>query len=240
MLCPASSTSSGSCSGLNVLSAPHMELYPLMRELFRECFNSLAYKNPSDSVIDVCKSEATAKAEWDEAGEGSQGWDPRGLLWAQRDPVIRTSSFLPGWALRLHSHCILFLRAQSHSSVFLGSVRPFPVGWKERHWGSGPKFPISNVTSVLHHFDFVQDIPLLISPPTLTVAGWWGLKQLHLYSILNVKSCYITKCYYLGVCCSAADLGVSSWDVGRAQNPWGNGTGCAALLVSHCLGKRAP
>lgn len=159
-------------------------------------------------------------------GKETKGWDPvatRACIGLERPNhedfilPLRVSTLAPV------QDCVLFLSAESQNSVFVVSVKPFSVSWKERHWSSSPKFPISNVTSVLHHYDFVQDIPLLISPHTLTVAGRWGLKQLHLYSILTVKSCYITKCYYLGVCCSAADHGVSSWDVGRAQNPWGIG-----------------
>lgn len=74
--CPAPSTAPGSCSGFNscnALSAPHMEAFPLRRGLFREYFNGLFYKKPSDSVVDVCKSGAAPKVERDEAGEGNQG-----------------------------------------------------------------------------------------------------------------------------------------------------------------------
>lgn len=39
-------------------------------------------------------------------GKGTKGWRPLGLLGAQRDQT-RTSSFLPGWALQLHSSTAL-------------------------------------------------------------------------------------------------------------------------------------
>lgn len=104
-------------------------------------------------------------------GKETKGWDPVGTRTCvglnHQDFIlpVRVSTLAPVQA------CILFLSTQTPSSVFVVSVRPFSVSWKERHWGGGPKFPISNVTSVLHRCDFVQDIPLLISPHTLTVAG---------------------------------------------------------------------
>lgn len=116
--CPASSTSSGSCSGFNscnALSTPHIEALSLMRGLFREYFKSLFYKKPSDSVVDECQSERLLPRLSEMRLErGTKGWDPPapGACMGSERPNHQ-GFILPARVSTLASvqDCILFLSA---------------------------------------------------------------------------------------------------------------------------------
>lgn len=90
-----------------------LELYCLMRGLFREDFKSLVYKKPGDSIAGVCKSEmllpTLPRLSEMRLGKGTKGGIHWGLCGSER--ISSTSSSLQVSNEAPVQGCILFLSA---------------------------------------------------------------------------------------------------------------------------------
>lgn len=119
--------------------------------------------------------------------KGTQGWEPiaagactgsRRLSYAGFHPPCQGECCSSSPGLHLFRKCILSKRSLC---AYIQRKDFFCLKWKQRHRANGPQFLVLNVTALLPHC-MILDISFLISPHTdwLTVAGWWGLKQLML------------------------------------------------------------